>query len=340
MGGASTGGQTGAAGASAGSGGVGGGMGGAAGTGGSAGGGIGGAGGSGGGLSPGCESLGTPGKTGVQCDPGLEGNGTFDQVEPPGDQPPEAEGDPEGMLSGTESFSSTLYGYDFDYRIYVPTAYQAGKPAALMVFQDGPNYTDVIRTPRIMDTLIAAGEMPVAIAVFIQPGNNRSEEYDSRTDQYGSFLLTEFLPNVVLNAYDIVDDPNGWLIGGHSSGGCCAFNAAWFFPEKFHKVVTHMGSFVGIQDDAPMDAYIDIVTTEAPKPLRVSQLSGTNDLGGGAWFEANNNMSASLQTAGYANRYMKSTTTHNLTPWASNDFPDALRWMWRGYSLPHYEAVP
>jgi enterochelin esterase family protein len=209
-----------------------------------------------------------------------------------------------------------------------------------MIFQDAPNYYNVIRTPQIMDTLIAAGEMPVAIAVFIEPGQQRSEEYDSRNEKYGDFLLTEFLPNVVLNNFDIVDDPNGWLIGGHSSGGCCAFNAAWFNPDRFHKVVTHSGSFVGIQDDAPMSDYIDIVASEAPKPLRVSLHSGTNDLGGGAWFEANNDMAASLMQAGYHHRYIHSTSSHDLSPFATSGFPDVLRWMWRGYSLPHYEVVP
>jgi len=291
-------------------------------------------------LPPGCEALGTPGKTGIQCDPTTEGNGTFDQEQPPGAQPPEAEGDPMGELTDMESFASTLYGYDFDYRLYVPAQYQAGKPAALMIFQDGTNYTNVIRVPQIMDSLIAAGEMPVAIAAFIQPGNDRSEEYDSRTEKYGDFLIDEFIPNIIASNYDIVDDPNGWLIGGHSSGGCCAFNVAWFNPDKFRKVCTHMGSFVGIQDDAPMSDYIDIVATEAPKPLRVSLLSGTNDLGGGSWFAANNDMSASLMQAGYAYRYMKSTTSHDLTPWASYEMPNTLRWLWRGYSLPHYEAAP
>src|SRR5688500_9867291 len=116
MGGALAGGQSGAAGATSGSGGVAGSAGTvAAGTGGG-GGGSGGTGGSGGGLLPGCEALGTPGNTGVQCDPGTEGNGTFDQMQPDGEQPPEADGEPAGEFTGTASFESTTYGYSFDYR--------------------------------------------------------------------------------------------------------------------------------------------------------------------------------------------------------------------------------
>src|SRR5690606_17188867 len=123
----------------------------------------------------------------------------------------------------------------------------------------------------------------VAIAVFIKPGPQRSVEYDTRDEKYGNMLIDEFLPSVVLGTYDIVDDPNGWLIGGHSSGGACAFNAAWFNIDKFRKVMTHMGTFVGLQDPGN-DDYIDIVVEEDPRPLRVTLLSGTNDLGNGTWF--------------------------------------------------------
>jgi enterochelin esterase family protein len=73
--------------------------------------------------------------------------------------------------------------------IYQPPQYQPGKPAALMIFQDGGNYTGNFLVPRVIDSLIASGEMPVTIAVFIEPGQHRSEEYDTRSDKYGSMLF-------------------------------------------------------------------------------------------------------------------------------------------------------
>jgi enterochelin esterase family protein len=152
-------------------------------------------------------------------------------------------------------------------------------------------------------------------------------------------LLDELIPGVVTSAYDIVDDPNGWAIGGHSSGGACAFNAGWFFPDNFRKIMTHSASFIPLSDPTTAD-YIDMVLTEEPKPLRINLLSGENDLEccGDTWFNANNNMAANLETAGYAYRYMTSTTSHDPNPWATGDFPEAMRWLWRGYTLPHYEA--
>jgi enterochelin esterase family protein len=313
-------------------------MGGAAGAGGAAGGGAAGmaGGGAGGdnGVPPGCEALGTPGRTGIQCDPGTEGDGIFEQMNPES-PPPEAEGEPQGELLAEETFQSTIYGYGFDYRIYVPAQYEVGKPAALMIFQDGELYYNEMNGNSIFDVLIDEGAMPVTISVHIQPGNDRSNEYDTRDDVYGTMLTTEFIPEVIETQYDIVDDPNGWAIGGHSSGGCCAFNVAWHFPDKFRKVHTNNGSFVGIQDPG-MDAYIDMVTAEPAKPLRVTLSSGTNDLGGGSWFNANNDMADSLMTAMYHFRYFHSTSNHNLTPFSTAAFPDMLRWLWRGYTLPHY----
>ena len=295
-------------------------------------------GGGGGGPPAGCEELGTPGKNGRQCDPGKEGDGTFDQMQPPSQLPPEAQGNPEGTLSAGKMLQSKVYGYGFNYRVYKPVAYQAGKPAALMIFQDGGNYTGNFKAPRVFDSLIKEGSVPVIISVYVDPARDRSKEYDTRDAKYGMMLTTELIPELAKD-FDLVDDPNGWAIGGHSSGGSCAFNVAWQFPMKFRKVVTHSGSFVNLQNPGDAD-YINLVKMTTPlMPIRVTLLSGTNDLVAPTWFNANNNMAASLMTAGYHYRYEKSTTQHGPTMWHFNDFPPALRWLWKGYTLPQYGAT-
>lgn len=306
----------------------------AAGAGGNGGAGAGSGGGGAGGSMPGCIQAGPPGKTGTQCEPGVEGDGTFDQEEPDMNRPPEAEANPTGELSASKSLNSQVYGYDFSYRTYKPTAYQAGKPAALMIFQDGGNYTNNFRAPQVFDALIAEGSVPVTISVYINPADNRSVEYDTRSDKYGKMITMELVPEL-LKTFELVEDPNGWAIGGHSSGGACAFNVAWWFTDKFRKVMTHSGSFVGLQDPG-CDEYIDIVKMETKKPIRVTLQSGTNDLGGDTWFNANNDMAESLTEAMYHYRYLKSTTDHGPSKFHIVDFPPALRWLWRGYTLPHY----
>lgn len=295
-------------------------------------------GGSGGGgeLPAGCTESGTPGKTGRQCDPGAEGNGTFDQMQPDGDRPPEAEGEPDGELSGSKQLQSKVFGYDFNYRTYQPTQYVAGKAAALMIFQDGGNYTGNFRTPQVIDALLEEGSIPVNISVYIEPGDNRSDEYDTRDAKYGQMITTELIPELAKN-FALVDDADGWAIGGHSSGGGCAFNVAWQFNDQFHKVITHSGTFVNLQTPGNHD-YVDILLEEPKKPMRVYLQSGTNDLAccGTTWFTVNNEMAETLTEAMYPYRYMKSTTNHGPSNWHRVDFPSALRWIWKGYTLPHY----
>jgi predicted alpha/beta superfamily hydrolase len=45
-----------------------------------------------------------------------------------------------------------------------------------------------------------------------------------------NFLLSEIIPEVV-ERYAITDDPNCGASLGGSSGGNCAFTAAWFRPD-------------------------------------------------------------------------------------------------------------
>ena len=56
------------------------------------------------------------------------GDGPFDQVEPQMNLPPEAMGDPAGELSPNATLESEVYGYDFTYRTYKPTAYRRASP--------------------------------------------------------------------------------------------------------------------------------------------------------------------------------------------------------------------
>src|SRR4051812_20201437 len=112
--------------------------------------------------------------------------------------------------------------------VYVPAQYDATKPGALMVFQDGVRHylteDQDFKVPIVLDNLIAAKEMPVTIGVFIDPGfkrtelppareksstaENRSFEYDTLSDDYSKFLLDEILPHVKKEYnLNISDDP-------------------------------------------------------------------------------------------------------------------------------------
>jgi enterochelin esterase family protein len=57
--------------------------------------------------------------------------------------------------------------------VFVAAQYDEDSAASLMIFQDGWAWAELdgaIRTPIVLENLIAAGEMPVTIAVFVDPG--------------------------------------------------------------------------------------------------------------------------------------------------------------------------
>lgn len=284
----------------------------------------------------------------IQMDPGKDGNGV-EQQSAPYVPPPELTqriaDAPEGTVSAPAMFNSKIFGLNFKYRVYVPAQYRAGDVAALMVFQDASSvYLGLMNTPLVMDNLIHKGEMPVTIALFLDPATEtgdyvherdngkRSEQYDTMSDKYGRFLTTEIIPQVIQRQYNIVKNAAGWAIAGQSSGGIAAFTVAWNWPDYFNKVLTQNGSFVNIRGGG---SYPQLIRDEPVKPLRVYLSSGTNDLNNefGSWLTANTNMASALGERDYDYRFRPGTGGHFPPLQAQADFPDALRWLWRGYIL-------
>ncbi|MFM7214615.1 MAG: SMP-30/gluconolactonase/LRE family protein [Verrucomicrobiota bacterium] len=237
--------------------------------------------------------------------------------------------------------------------VYIPSQYSAAKPAALMVFQDGHAYVDEKgqqRVPIVFDNLIAKGDMPVTVAVFINPGHrgtnapaaagwgnrsNRSFEYDSLGDAYARFLVDELLPFVV-RKYDLnlSADPRNRAIAGMSSGGICAWTAAWERPDQFGKVLSQIGSFVNIRGG---DVIPGQIRKTERKPIRVFLQDGSNDLNNlhGNWPLANQQMASALAFAGYDHRFVFGDGAHNGKHGGAI-LPESLRWLWR----PELAALP
>jgi|GEM_PF-354377 len=250
---------------------------------------------------------------------------------------------PRGRLTSGVCPPGALYpGVAHDYTVYVPAQYDAGTPAALLVCMDGARYTGPeINVPVVLDNLIDAGVVPPTVAVFVQPGasgpglpvyggsDNRSIEYDSLGDAYVRFLLEELLP-AAIGDLTISADPAGRIICGLSSGGMCAFNAAWERPEAFGKVITHCGSFVAIRGGHTMAS---TVRSSAARPLEVFLQTGDNDLDilFGNWRRANQEMAAALAYRGYRHQLVIGKGGHSLKHGGAM-FPDTLRWLWQ--SMP------
>src|SRR5690606_18553085 len=129
------------------------------------------------------------------------------------------------------------------------------------------------------------------------PRYNRSYEYDALGDRYARFLLEEILPEVK-KSYNLSDKPDDRSIAGASSEAICAFNAAWERPDAFRRVLSTIGTYVGLRGG---DEFATLVRKSEPKPLRVFLEDGNTDLNiyAGDWWVANQDMLSSLSWAGY-----------------------------------------
>lgn len=276
------------------------------------------------------------------------------------------EGVPRGKVIAMEPWKSKIFpGTTRDWWIYVPAQYDGETPAAVTIFQDGgkakpenPDFAGPNNAVFVFDNLIHKKEIPVTIGIFISPGifpdpnlpkgqkpkSNRSFEYDTPDATYSRFLLEEILPEVA-KSYKLTDKPEERTIVGNSSGGICAFTAAWFRPDAFQKVVSHIGSFVDIRGgyiypplirktnlkfaDRHYKTPEEKKLLEMRRSIRVFLQEGKNDLDNiaGNWPLANEDMAAALKFSDWQYKFVMGEGTHNSKHGASI-FPDTLRWIW------------
>jgi enterochelin esterase family protein len=269
-------------------------------------------------------------------------------------------GVPQGKVTPWAQLPSQAYpGTLHDYCVYVPAQYDAARPASLLILQDGQAWeraTGDYRVPTVLDNLIYRREVPVIIAVFINPGrkpeqavasasewgdrgSNRPQEYNSVDDKYAHVIVDELLP-VLEREYNLSKNPEDRAIGGASSGAIAAFTVAWHRPDQFHKVLSTIGSFVDLRGG---HVYPDLIRSTERKPLRVFLQDGLNDNRGlrpGAdpskynaqrdWHAQNIKMVEALTEKGYDVNFTWGIGTHSNKQ-AGAILPEMLRWLWRDY---------
>ena len=268
---------------------------------------------------------------------------------------------PHGSISKHSWTSTNIFpGTVREYWIYVPQQYDKNRPACLMVFQDGSGYVSTngqFRVPTVFDNLIHSGEMPVTIGIFVNPGTvpgsggdhrsrpTRSFEYDTPDERYGRFLTEEFLPPIE-KQFNVTTNAAGRAVCGISSGAIGAFSAAWHFPDRYGKVVSHIGSYVNIRGGQIFPSQIRQLKDRAPSDappvaarlrtqrlgLRVFLQDGTNDLDNlhGNWPFANQDMAAALKFAEMDFRFELGDGGHSGKHGGAI-FPDTMRWLWRDW---------
>jgi len=185
-------------------------------------------------------------------------------------------------ISGTYLAKQYEPGTTFPYTVLVP---EAGTDAdtGVIVFCDGLNCTQVAVAKKLM----AEGYMPQCILVGLTAGvrhptkadrigrGMRMKNYDMRGREYPNFVVDEFLPWLCA-AYGLTytQDPNRHMFTGGSSGGCCAWNAAWYRNDFFRRVFLSSPSMLAM---GGMDEYLSLVRKYEPRPIRCFITLGENE---------------------------------------------------------------
>ena len=255
-----------------------------------------------------------------------------------------------GTISEKKTLTSRVYpGMKADYWIYVNAGADTTRGAPLMIWQDGETIVgnnDLLRLRLqiVSDNLVHKKLIPPMVHVLIAPGSGgeaegtrmRSIQYDTVSYRYGKYLLEEILPEVE-KTHKLRSDAYSRAIAGASSGAICAFNVAWYRPDQFSRVLSHIGSYVPLQwkPDLHQDGGYIVshrVRRESRKNLRVWLSDGTDDNEGnnGSWPLNNILLANSLKLKGYDFHFRFGEGMHAIAQGAL-DLPESLVWLWRDY---------
>jgi enterochelin esterase family protein len=164
----------------------------------------------------------------------------------------------------------------------------------------------------------------------------RSIQYDTVSPTYGRYLLEEILPDVE-KRYRLRPDAYSRAIAGASSGAICAFNVAWYFPDRFSRVLSHIGSYSALQwhPEKNLDGGYIVpyrVNREEKKNLRVWLSDGTDDIESqnGSWPLSNIMLANALKLRDYDFHFRFGSSLHAIAQGAL-DLPESLTWLWRDY---------
>jgi len=255
-------------------------------------------------------------------------------------------GSPEGKLTGPLVLESKIYP-DMKANVwyYVPAQWDGATPLPVEIWGDGQMYVQRpgnLRVLDALDNLTRQKRIPLMVNIFIQPGTAagkpqmRSIEYDTVDDAYARYLLEEILPEIGKNVKLRTDGYSRAMVG-ESSGGICAFNAAFLKPGEFSRVLSWIGSFAALQVSPAHPAggaeYPIMARREAKRNIRVWLQDGAEDQENpraGSWPLANIHLANSLKLKGYDYHLSFGSGNHNQNQGAA-ELPESLTWLWRDY---------
>lgn len=216
----------------------------------------------------------------------------------------------ESTLTNDIRISSSVLGYDLQYRVYLPEGYDARSDHPVIFLTDGQNYLRRGEMDTVLDQLITSKQIKPVIAVFVDPRdpddleNNRRRRQFLCNEDYLIFYVEELIP-VIESTYPVMQKREGRTIMGLSFGGT---NAACFGLMGYD-----VFSGIAMQSPAnhPIPNLLPTYESTPSLPLKIFLSTGTpNDN-----TSANRDFHNILKSKGYPMNYMEVNEGHNWDNW-------------------------
>ncbi|GAA2555889.1 hypothetical protein GCM10010435_28120 [Winogradskya consettensis] len=213
--------------------------------------------------------------------------------------------------------------------VYRPAGERRTGLPAVVVF-DGYLARTMMAMPVTIDNLIAAGEIPPLVAIFVDgTDETRLEDLAPSSEKTTRFMIRELMP-WARRVHGISPYPQDVALAGMSLGGLAAAALALRAPEVFGAVISHSGSFWW---PAPADGDPEWLTREVARRPRAGVrfyldigdrerqifLPGVPDQ-----VTVNRRMRDALRAKGYPVTYAEYPGEHDYVNWR-NTFADGLR---------------
>jgi enterochelin esterase family protein len=191
------------------------------------------------------------------------------------------------------------------------------QPLPLLVVHDGPQYAEYSQLLRLLDHLVAFGELPPLRALLLPPPLDRGETY-SASARYARALVDEWLPHVAREV-----GVGGRPVGlGASLGALSLLHAHWVRPDAFSALLLQSGSFFRRRFDTHesgfgrfarivrfVSAVVGRRATALPVPVTMTCGTGEENL------DNNRLLALALKARGWDAKLVEHPDAHNWVSW-------------------------
>jgi len=236
------------------------------------------------------------------------------------------------------SLSSTAFGDERRFLVYLPAEARAGKKYPLLVVHDGKDFLHFARMKTLLDNLIHRHEVAPLLVCFTS-GERRNWEY-AANDLHADFLARELIP-ALEEEFSILPGAEHRGLMGASFGAVASLHTALRHPGAFGNLLLQSGSFaftdIGEHDRGPMwDPIVQFVNglreTKPTIDTRVYQSCGTFE----PLIYYNRSLVPLFQQCAAAHRFTEAPDGHNWINWRDR-LREALTWLYPGPLWMYYE---